>query len=178
MANRGQVFLGASILVIGVFLLIEAVTRVNIWRFIWPLAIIGLGVWLILRPRMAGPGTTVRTKLLGDIRRSGIWSVEDEEVWLGVGDVALDMTDAVIPAGETRLRVSGFVAEVKLKVPQEVGIAVRSSAFLTTARVLGEKRDIFLTTYEASSTNYLEAERRIRLETTFVVADLKVRHGA
>jgi lia operon protein LiaF len=178
MENRGQLIIGGTIVAVGIFLLIGTVTGVNIWRFVWPLVLIGLGAWLILRPRMVAPGTSVDAKLLGDIKRSGAWTVKDEEIWLAIGDVKLNLTAATIPPGETKIRVGGFVAEVNLVVPDDVGVGVHSSAFLTTAKVLGEKRDVFLSPYKAESANYATAERRIRLETTFFVADLKVRQEA
>ncbi len=112
--------------------------------------------------------------MLGDIRRSGEWDVSDEEFWVGIGDVRLDMTDAAIPAGETLLRVWSFVGSVRLTVPEDVGVSVSSSAFVTDARMSGQKREGILTPVRLASDNYDSAERSIRLETTSFVGDVRV----
>lgn len=174
MRNQGQLFLGLVIIVIGVALLIGSLFDVDVWTFCWPVGLILFGVWLLFRPRLISSDMAVRQKLIGDIRRSGAWQVTDEEIWIGIGDVKLDMTDAEIPAGETRIRVWNFVGTVKLSVPQDVGVAVSSSAFIVDVRVLGQKREGILTPVHINSDDYEMTERRVRLETTSLVGDVRV----
>jgi len=45
-----------------------------------PLILVGLGLLMILRPRMAGPGVKVRIPILGDIRNTGVWEVTRHEI--------------------------------------------------------------------------------------------------
>lgn len=175
MRNSGQLIFAVVIILIGLVLLLENLLDVDVWNLAWPVGIILLGVWVLLRPHLVSSDTAVRQKLLGDIRRRGEWQVADEEIWLVVGDVKMDMTSAEIPPGETRIRVMGFVAGVNLRVPADVGVALSSNAFFTDAKVLGRKRESFLSPLEVVSDNYETAERKIRLETNFFVADVKVR---
>ena len=177
MRNKGQLIVGLVIVLIGVMLLVGNLFHVNLWDFFWPLVLIGLGVWLLLRPRTVGTGTKVQQRLLGDIRRSGEWQVTDEEFWILVGDLKLDMTAAQIPEGETLIRSYGFVGDVKLVVPEGVGVSVSSTAFVTDAKVLGKKQDTFLATFRFASDNYETAERKIRLESTAFVTDLRIRRA-
>ena len=174
MRNQGQVVLAVVVILVGVVLLIGNLLDVDVWALCWPMALILLGVWVLLRPRMIGTDTVARQKLLGNIRRRGQWQVVEEEFWIGIGDVSLDMTDAEIPLGETQLRVWNFVGDVRLTVPQEVGVSVSCSAFIADVRVLGRKRDSFLAPVRISSENYETAERKIRLETTSFIADVRV----
>ena len=131
MRNKGQLIIGLVIVLIGVSLLVGNLFHVNLWDFLWPLVLIGLGVWLLLRPQTVRTGTKVQQRLLGDIRRRGAWQVTDEEFWILVGDVKLDMTTADIPQGETLIRTYGFVDSVKLIVPEGIGVSVSSTAFVT-----------------------------------------------
>ena len=174
MRNRGQLFIGIVLILVGLVFLIGHLFDVNVWA-LWPLGLILLGVWLLLRPRLITSDVVVRQRLLGDIHRDGVWQVADEEIWIGVGDVELDMTRADIPVGETRLRVFGFVGDVDVFVPAGVGVSVSSTAFVTDGRVLGQKRDRFLSTLHLASEDYETAERKIGLETTFFVVDLRVK---
>ena len=175
MRNKWQVVIGAFIILVGLMILIGNLTGFNFWKIFWPLLLIGLGIVLLLRPQMISSDATVRQKLLGDIRLDGEWQVTDEEIWLLVGDVRIDLTEAQIPAGETKFRIFGFVGDVRMIVPAGVGISVQSNAFVTDSRVLGEKRESFLAPMHFATDDYETAERKIRLETGYFVADIKVK---
>lgn len=175
MRNKGYVFIGGVIVLVGVILLIGNVFSVSLGRFCWPVGLILLGVWLLVRPRLVRADVPIRQKLLGDIRRGGVWQVTDEEFWIGVGDVDLDMTNAEVPTGEIRLRFYGFVGDVDVLVPEGVGVSVSSTAFVTDARVLGQRQEGLLSPIRVVSDDYETAERKVRLELIFFVMELKVR---
>ena len=72
---------------------------------------------------------------------------DDEFVVIAPGDaggiVALRLRDAIAelpPVGETTIKVSGFVTQVRLVAPPEIGIAVRSSAFVAASSSLFPSR--------------------------------------
>ncbi len=174
MRDQGQLILAVVIIIVGVAFLIGNVFDVDVWTLCWPVALILLGLWVLFSPRLIGTDSAQRQKLLGSIRRYGAWQVKAEEFWIGVGDVKLDMTEAEIPLGETELRVWNFVGDVRLTVPPEVGVSVSSSAFIADVRVLGRKRDSFLAPVRITSENYETAERKIKLETTSFIADVRV----
>ncbi len=177
MRNSGQLIFAVVVILIGAVLLADSVLDVDVWTLAWPVGIILLGVFLLLRPKLVSTDTSIGYKLLGDIKRRGDWEVSEEEIWIGVGDVRLDMADADIPLGETCIRVLGFVSDVRLYVPQDVGVSVSSNAFYSEVKGLGKKREVFLSTLHVDSDNYEDAERKIRLETSYFVADIKVRQA-
>lgn len=174
MRNQGQLYIGGFILLLGVLWLIGNLLNVDFWALCWPLFFILLGVWIIFRPRMVRAGTNVRFVPLADVHRSGTGRIENEEFWLLVGDVDLDLSHAEIPAGETTYRLYGFVGDVEFIVPADVGFEVVTTTFLTTARVQGRKEDSFGGLHWRSD-NYATAERKLRAEGTFFVMELKVR---
>jgi len=177
MRNQGQVIFGILIILIGLMFLLGNLFDVNVGALCFPTALILLGVWLLLRPRLVGPDTPFRFRIFGPIRRSGAWQVADEEIWLLIGDVRLDMSQAEIPAGETHIRVSGFVGDVRLVAPEGVGVSVSSMAFVSDARVLGQRRDGLLLPVRLTSDDYETAERKIHLETMFFVGDVRAKRA-
>jgi predicted membrane protein len=177
MRNRWLILVGALFILSGLMSLISALFNVDAGVFCLPIGLIALGVWLLVRPRLVAPGTGFRVLLLGDLRRSGDWRVADEEIWVGVGDVRLDMTQAEISAGETTLRVLGFIGDVRLRLPPSTGISVLSAAAVNDARILGQRYHNVFDTLHFTSEGYETAERRIRLEVTTFVADLRVEQG-
>lgn len=175
MRNQGRMIVGVVIIGVGLMFLLGTVFRVNVWAFCWPIGLIGVGVWLLVRPSMVGPDTRIAQKVLGDIRRVGAWDVVDEEIWLGVGDLRLDLTEATVPTGETQIRVFGFVGDVKLTVPQGVGVSVSSWAFVTDGKVFGKKEQSFVAPLQATSDGYETAERKVQVETYYFVSELTIK---
>ena len=175
MYNKQQAFIGIVIVLIGVMFLIGNIFDIDVGSLCFPTVLIATGILLLLRPHLFDPKTPGRLRLLGDVRRRGAWQVTEEEIWNGIGNVRLDMTNADVPTGETQIRVYNFVGDVRLFVPEDVGVLVSSTAFVTEARVLGQRQDYFLTPFELSSDNYETAERRVRLEILSFVGSLRVR---
>lgn len=175
MRSQGQIYIGSALVVIGVVLAIGAIFHINIWAFCWPLALILLGVWFMVRPRSLHPGTFNAFHPLGGIRRYGSWQVTNEEIWMFVGNVDLDLLHADLPVGETTLRIYGFVGTVDVTLPAGVELSYNSTAFVTDARVNDRNLDGFIMPASFTSDHYAEAEKQLRLETYFFIADVKVR---
>ena len=92
-----------------------------------------------------------------------------------IGNVRLDLSSADVPVGETKIRVFGFVGEVSLLVPEDVGVSISSSSFVTDARIFGQKRDGLFYPVTFASEDYETAERKVHLETMHFVVNLRVR---
>jgi predicted membrane protein len=175
MFNRGQLILGALLVLCGTLFLIGTIFHFDIGAFCWPIGLIIAGGWLVLRPRFSQGSTTSDVVLLGDLRRQGSWTVQEGEIWLGVADVDLDFTQAVIPAGETRIKLYGFVGDVDLLFPTSAGVAVNASGFVVDANLFGRDIQTFLSPVQASSNNYAAAECRVRIDMVGFVTDIKVK---
>ena len=175
MRNRTLIFIGVGIIIIGLIALVDAVTEIDLGRLLCPTILILLGVWFLIRPRLLPPETGFSVRLLGDVRRSGVWQLIDEEMWSLVGDVSLDLTEAAIPVGETTLRILGIVGDIRLTVPEDVAVTLDSTSVFTEARVLGQKHDRALAPYHYASEGYDEAERKVRFEITRIFADVRLK---
>ena len=176
MRNQSQLLFGALLILLGLLFLIGTVFNINVWAFCWPIGLIVLGVWILLRPQLS-PDTQVHMTPLGSVRRDGAWRVASEEHWIIVGDASFDLTRADIPAGESTLRLFGFVNDVTLIVPQGIGISVTSTAFVTDSNILGQKEETFVMPYAFTSDDYASSERKVRLEATYFVASIKVKRA-
>jgi lia operon protein LiaF len=175
MQHRGQVLLGAFLVAIGLMVLLGNLLGVNLWRVFWPLLLIGLGAWFILRPRMVEEGTAVTQRIIGDIRRGGEGRVQDEEIFVLIGDVKLDWREAIWPEGETRLRILGFIGDIELRVPENVGVSLASTSFISSVRWLDRKEDGIFLPLQLESEHYDLARQRLRIEIVHFIADVKVR---
>lgn len=177
MRNQGQLFLGGAIILVGLLFLIGNLADIDTGAFCWPIAFILLGVWLVLRPQMIAPDVMLTQRFLGTIRRRGTWQVADEEVWSFVADLKLDMTDADIPEGETSIKTFGFVTDLTLLVPKDVGVSVSSSAFVSSVKMLDRKEESFVAPLRIQTDNYDTAARKIQIEMIQFVAEVKIRRS-
>ena len=175
MRHQGQFYLGITIVAAGVLLLLANIFNINLGILCWPTAFILLGVFLILRPKMVQPGTEMTQKFLGEVERSGSWQVVDEEFWYFVGDLELDMTKADIPDGVTNLRAFGFVGDIDLLVPADVGVQLTSTALVSDVSLPESHEETILSPVTLQTSNYKLADRKINLKTTFFVGDVKIR---
>lgn len=175
MRGDGRILVGIIIIAVGLVVLVGNLFNLDLGFLCLPAVLIVLGISLLLRPWLVDPDTAVRTAIFGPIRRSGAWQVANEEIWLFVGDVNLDLSQADVPPGETIIRVFCFVGNIRLIVPEGVAAAVSPLAFLADITILGKKRDIFLAQSRLASDDYGTAERKIQVQPTCFIADVKVR---
>lgn len=174
MRNRGQILLGGFLLFLGVVSLLSTIFNVDFWAFCWPIALILVGVWLLVRPRFTQREGQVFIRPVGDLGRRNAWQVSDQEMWIIIGDTDLDLTEASIPEGETSLRINGFVGSVDVRAPREVGLSVSATCFVTDSKLWGEKHDYILTPFTRTSENYQGAARKVNLEVMYFIVDLRV----
>jgi predicted membrane protein len=172
--NRGQILIGTLLLVWGVGLLTAQITGFDVSTICWPSALIVIGVWMLVRPRLTIFREGFNLHPVGDFNRYGSWRVRDEEFWTFAGDVHLDLTRAEIPAGETVFRVSGFAGDVKLLAPRSVGVSVSANGFVSEVKFPGYKKESFLTGIRQATPEYDRAEQKVRLETTFFAGEVEV----
>ena len=177
MRNRGLLFIGSLFILFGVISLVEVILKIDLERIFWPCVVILIGVWLLLRPRFTSPDSPVKILPIADIDRRGVWQVRDEEFRTFVGNIVLDLSQAEVPVGETTLRMSGFVGDIQITAPAEVGIEVSSRAFVTTGKFWQKEQNTFFTPVEETSPGYASAERKVRLDTSFFIADFKLKQA-
>jgi predicted membrane protein len=175
MQSRGQLLLGFFLLLFGSMALLGALTRIDVGDFFWPSLLIVIGVWFLIRPRVVKDGSEAHIQILGDVIRTGQWPVSSKEFWIGIADIDLDLTQAEIPSGTTTFRVVGFIGDVDITAPEGVGIAVEAVGMVSTIRFLDKKSDYFLTPVHLKTDGYDVADRKIVLEVTTFIGDLKVR---
>jgi len=175
MRNSGVLFFGGVLILIGVMILAGSIFNVNMWSFFWPILLILVGLWLLVRPRWPGSKGPVDFLIFNNLRRKGTWQVKGGEIFVFLGDVFLDLTNAEIPIGETVYRIYGFIGDVDLIVPQGVGVSVSSAAFVNEVKVFGIKQTSFLFPVEVTSEAYAAADRKIRLDVAFFISDVKIK---
>jgi predicted membrane protein len=176
MRNQGLVLIAILIILAGIFLLIDNLFDINLGAFCWPIGLILLGVFVLLRPRMVGPDTNSHVVLIGDVERAGAWELTNEEYWGLIIDAGYDLTKADIPPGETVIRGFSFIGDVEIYAPADLALAVDASSLITSLKLDGqEEEEAFLSPIHWRTDGYKMAERRVRFELNQFIGDVKVR---
>ena len=175
MRNQGMALIGALLMIAGSLLLLGNLFHFDLWAMCFPLGLIALGVFVLVRPRMVAPDTRSHLAFIDELERSGPWTLTHEEHWAFVLDGTFDLTRADIPPGETLVRAVGFVNDVEIIAPADVGVALDLASFVTSLKVDGVEEDSFLAPVHWRSDGYKGLERRVRFELTQFVGDVRVR---
>ncbi|CAG0928850.1 Protein LiaF [Thermoflexales bacterium] len=176
MRNRNQMVIGSFLILLGGAWFVASLMRISFWAICFPVGLILLGaLFLFARPPLFGPSAESGTHFVGDISRSGEWSVKNEEFWLFVGDVRLDMTRAQFPIGETTIHLNAFVSDIDVLVPAEVAVSLSITSFVAEAELNGQHVERFLSGVQLSTPDYASAERKLRLVTLCFVSDVNVK---
>jgi len=173
--KRWQIILGIVLIVMGLFALVDAIFNINPWRYFGPLLLVGIGVLIILRPRIAGKDVNVQMPIFGDVRKKGFWEVTQHEIWWIVGTSWLDFTDAAFPSGDAVIKIFGFVTEAKITLPDDVGLQINSSAFVSEMKDQKGKEERILNILEYKSENFESAEKRVTIQTLGFVSEVRVK---
>lgn len=173
--KRWQIIFGLVLITAGAVSLVEVLFNVDLSPFIWPLILIGLGTWLILRPRLVEPGVQVDFKLFGDIEKTGIWEAEDHEIWSFVGSPQLDFSNAIFPRGEATIKLFGFVSEVEIILPEDVGLNLESTAFVTDYQGLDRREERFFSSIIYQSPQFSDMEKRVNLQVVAFVTEINIK---
>jgi len=177
MYNRGAFWVGGILVLIGLIFLAGNLFNFNPWAVCWPVVLIVLGVWVLLRPRLASPGTNVDFHFLGEIKRYGAFTLAPEDLSTFIGDIDYDLSQATIQPGETRLQMTAFIGDVDMYIPPQIGCRVISNGFVSDVKLFGQRRSSFLTPVDIASPNYATAERKIFLELSCFVGDVTIKGG-
>ncbi|MEW6033704.1 MAG: cell wall-active antibiotics response protein LiaF [Chloroflexota bacterium] len=175
-----QMTAGALLIALGILFLLDTLGALSFGRAmatLWPLALILLGLLILWCPWRRcwryGPKDTV----VGDIRigeGEGEWDLHEIDTRMGVGQLLLDLRRARIPQGETKLRVSGFVGNMKIVVPPGLAVSAQGEVGIGSISLLGQKAEGFGRQISSATADYEAAEKRVKVEMSLMVGEASI----
>ncbi|GAB6988385.1 cell wall-active antibiotics response protein LiaF [Paenibacillus pini] len=122
-------------------------------------------------------GSTNRSSFIGDIHVGReYFQLKNTNISQFIGDSVLDLTNAQIPYGETKINLSAFIGDIKVYVPHDadLGIRVNSSSFIGDMTIIGETRSGFMSNVDIKTPYYKEASKKIKINVSAFIGDIKV----
>ena len=189
--SRG-LFWGVLIIVIGFLFLFDEFKWLDIGD-LWPLAIIAVGVWLVIKARHRSENNNECGHGMGDqdfitdtdkIFHSNTFgnlrvtinsnNFKGGEVRTVFGDVKVELTNLIVQEGEQLLRLNTTFGNIKISVPKETAFAVFGSNTAGDIKMFDEKRGGWRQTIKYRSEDYETADKKLKIITNQMFGDLKV----
>ncbi|KUP20942.1 cell wall-active antibiotics response protein LiaF [Paenibacillus sp. DMB5] len=122
--------------------------------------------------------TTNRSAFIGDVHMGKEhFQLKHTNISQFIGDTVLDLTNAQIPYGETKINISAFVGDIKVYIPDDMdlGVSVNSSSFIGDMQVLEQTRSGFMSSVQCKTPYYKEAGKKVRINVSAFIGDIKVK---
>lgn len=171
--RRWALLIGCFLIFMGLISLAEAVWKIDLGKFFWPILLIAVGILILVRPPIHWWWGS-DSRFVTETKRSGEWFAKDETINGFIGDTTLDFSQTILPDGETRYKLNGFVGDITVKTIDSVGVKVRASCFVSDVKVFGESNSGVMAPVEAHTTNFESAPKKVVVDVNFFVADVKV----
>jgi len=117
------------------------------------------------------------SRFIGDIHLGNdYWELRPTSISMFIGDTTLDLTKAQIPVGETRVYVSSFIGDVKVFLPNDMGIGIQvtSSCLIGDVKVLDQKRGGFFSQMSVETPYYADTDKRVILIVSSFIGDVRI----
>ncbi|CAG0985086.1 hypothetical protein ANRL2_02748 [Anaerolineae bacterium] len=201
MRLTGRVWWGVLLIVLGILFIMDGDSRFHISEFLlslWPLLLVGVGVYLLLHARRPVDESALITAPLADIG-IGRRVVESASSSLRVGNifgdvrsrvearnftggslstvmgvVTADLTKAALAPGEHVLKVDSIMGSVIVRLPRGMAYAVTADGVMGTVRAGNAVRNGFFPSVHYTSGGYREAPGRIHLDLSTVFGEVRV----
>jgi lia operon protein LiaF len=173
-----QVFFALVLIVVGALLLFGNLGLFALnWDLVWPVILILFGLWLVSRAFVPS------TNYGGSIPSWG-WGeyapdlsgkeIRRESFSHGFGDFDLDLTRAVIPAGESFVRVSHGFGDMTVIVPRDLAVRVHASAGMGEVSLFGEDSGGVAPSRTFQTEDYAGAASKLTLDASVGFGEVKV----
>jgi len=175
--KKWSLILGGFLLLMGFFSLIEVIWNIDLWKYLWPLILIGAGLLIIFRPKWFTlwdwEGRS-HSKFVGDYRTVLQGTGKDESFNTFAGEHTIDLSNVIVPSGGLNYKFNGFAGEVNIIVPENVGVRVRGNVFAGELDIFGEKIQSVMSPFEGETPNFESAESKIYLEVNYFACDVSL----
>jgi lia operon protein LiaF len=119
-----------------------------------------------------------RSSFIGDIHfGQEDWELTPLNISLFIGDTIIDLTNASIPDGETRINVSSFIGDLKIFIPNDMHleVSVTASAFISDMKVLDRYESGLFKNLQAQTRDYADGDKKIHISVSTFIGDVIVK---
>ena len=105
-----------------------------------------------------------------------VYEWNDVFIQTGVGDTTIDLSNTVLPKGESFISVRNFIGNVQILVPYEMEVSIHHSVITGSTSIFQHQESrVFNQVLSYQTEQYGDAGQKIKIITSFVIGDLEVK---
>ncbi len=121
------------------------------------------------------PKRVYKGSLIGDINMGReLFELENLHLWNGIGDVDLDLTRAILPEGEAKILIAGWIGDIDVIVPKDMAIWVEVRIRIGEIRLFNINEGGFTKEQNYKSPGYDEAFQKVHMIIDLKIGDIRV----
>ena len=193
-AKSSELFWGVLLITLGVLFLLDKLDIMDIgdfFRIFWPVILIAVGLRLILN-RNAGAmasgsqenltpsdeQTVKYSKMFGDVKlRLESQDFNGGSISIMIGEMALDLSQSNIKAGEKILSLNGVIGEISVILPKTLKVSVKANVTIGDIKILDTTDDGFFINRTYQSEGYETAKKKLYISVSQVIGDIEIRRS-
>ncbi len=105
-----------------------------------------------------------------------VYEWNDINIQTGIGDTTIDLSNTVLPKGESIISIRNFVGNVEILIPYEMEASVYHSVITGSTTIFQhEERRVFNQVLSYQTEDYKGSEQKIKIVTSFLIGNLEVK---
>lgn len=105
-----------------------------------------------------------------------VYEWNDINIQVGVGDTVIDLSNTVLPRGETVIFIRNIIGKVEVLIPYDIEIAVNHSVIFGSTNILGlHEEKTYNQVLQLETANFQQAVQKVKIFTSMMVGDLEVK---
>ena len=105
-----------------------------------------------------------------------VYEWNDVNIQAGIGDTVIDLSDTVLPKGETIIFIRNVIGKVTVMIPYDVEVNINHSVFYGSAKILDFYQSSLMNCCINIETNdYEGADQKVKIFTSIMIGDLEVK---
>lgn len=128
-------------------------------------------------------GTIYKEKTLFENRLFGqqqtpeyVYEWDDVNIQTGIGDTIIDLSNTVLPKGESIIFIRNLIGKVSILIPYDVEISVHHSAIYGSIEILDMiKSSSFNRSIKVQTADYEETHQKVKIFTSMIIGDIEVK---
>lgn len=105
----------------------------------------------------------------------GAYEWNDINIQAGIGDTVIDLSYTVLPKGKTVIFIRNIIGNIHILVPYDIEVSICHSVIAGTTTMFDfHQSKMFNQVYHLKTSEYDQAEQRVKIFTSLVVGNLEV----
>lgn len=183
--NFWTIAFGIALILIGILALLDSLEFISFWSALgklWPLILIGLGIWLLLKrsyftwdEKISIKEGKKYSKAFGDLKinASGM-DPHGMDVEMGFGDLEVNLTKANFSDRDNVIHLALGFGDIKVWIPSEVKVKASASCGAGDIDILGKTADGLGRSVDYQDEDYDSVQKRLKILAKIGFGDIKI----